>query len=205
MGRTKVSIISSICVMLLVSQTAYGARFFRYIDDDGRLVLSHTIPNDRVKLGYDIVDENARVMQSIAPQLSKDEYEKQIAEEAARSECRAAVRRVRSLYRSVGDINYAEEQALESIETQIANTKANLTHLINQRKELEEQAAQLDIAGKQISNSLLENIASAKTQEANLEEQIENRYAEKLEERLAYNLDRKVFGREDCESGSEGQ
>ncbi|MFT7654916.1 MAG: hypothetical protein ACI9UU_004038, partial [Candidatus Azotimanducaceae bacterium] len=66
----------------------------------------------------------------------------------------------------------------------------------------EEQAAQLDIAGKQISNSLLENIASAKSQEANLEEQIENRYAEKLEERLAYNLDRNVFGRDDCESGS---
>jgi hypothetical protein len=49
---------------------------------------------------------------------------------------------------------------------------------------------------------LLENIASAKSQEANLEEQIENRYAEKLEERLAYSLDRNVFGRDDCESGS---
>ncbi|MGK0258126.1 MAG: putative metalloendopeptidase [Candidatus Azotimanducaceae bacterium] len=202
MGRIKFRIISSICVMLLVSQTAYGARFFRYVDDDGRLVLSHTIPNDRVKLGYDIVDENARVMQRIAPQLSKDEYEKQIAKEAALTQCRTAVKRVQSLYRSIADIDYAEDQALESIETQITNTKANLTHLINQRKELEEQAAQLDIAGKQISNSLLENIASAKSQEANLEEQIENRYAEKLEERLAYNLDRNVFGRDDCESGS---
>jgi hypothetical protein len=155
MGRIKFRIISSICVMLLVSQTAYGARFFRYVDDDGRLVLSHTIPNDRVKLGYDIVDERAPVMQHIAPQLSKDEYEKQIAEEAALTQCRTAVKRVRSLYRSIAGIDYAEDQVLESIETQITNTntntKANLTHLINQRKELEEQAAQLDIAGKQIS------------------------------------------------------
>jgi hypothetical protein len=94
-------------------------------------------------------------MQHIAPQLSKDEYEKQIAEEAALTQCRTAVKRVRSLYRSIAGIDYAEDQVLESIETQITNTntntKANLTHLINQRKELEEQAAQLDIAGKQIS------------------------------------------------------
>ena len=202
MGRTTFRLISSICVMLLVTQVAYGARFFCYVDDDGKLVLSHTIPNERVKLGYDIVDENARVMQRIAPQLSKDEYERRVAEQAACNECLAALKGVRSLYRSVDDINYAEQQALESIETQITNTKANLT---NQRKELEEQAAQLDIVGRQIPNSLLENIASAKTQEGNLEEQIKNRYGEKLEERLAYNLDLKVFGRDDCESGSAEQ
>lgn len=138
--------------------------------------MSYTIPNERVKLGYDVVDENARVLQRIAPQLFKDEYERQISEQAARNECLAAAKRVRSLYHSVDDISYAEQQA-----------------------------AQLDIAGRKIRHSLLENIASAKTQEANLEEQIENRYAEALEERLAYNLDRKVFGCHDCEPRSAEQ
>ena len=188
-------------VGIFLSLPADAARFFRYKDESGKLVLSHTIPNDRVKIGYEIVDENARVIQTVAPQLSEEQYQAQLAQEARERDCRDAVRRVQSLYRSKADIDYAEEQALESIETQINNTKANLTHLTNQRRELEEQAAALDIAGKAISNALLDNIQSAKSQEKNLEEQIEGRYQEKLDLRLQYNFDRKVFDLQSCDDG----
>ena len=58
-----------------------------------------------------------------------------------------------------------------------------------------------DIAGKNISNALLDNIQSAKSQEKNLNEQIESRYQEKLNERLQYNFDRKVFDLETCDNG----
>ncbi|MEQ9450298.1 MAG: hypothetical protein RJQ07_01825 [Pseudomonadales bacterium] len=199
---TRLARSSMIFVMLLaVTAPAEAARFFRYIDDSGKLVLSHTIPNDRVKFGYEIVDENARVISRVAPQLSEKEYQRQLAEKAAIAECESAVARARSLYRSIDDIDYAETQALNSIETQINNLKVNLVNLKNQRQDLEEEAAQLDIAGNAIPNNLLDNIQSAKTQEQNLEEQIESRYAEKLEERLAYKFDRQVFVLKSCAKG----
>lgn len=184
-----------------LASVADAARFFRYEDESGRLVLSHTIPNERVKFGYEIVDENARVIQTVAPQLSQEEYARQEREKAAVAACEAAVDRVRSLYRSVGDIEYAETQALASIDTQITNTRANLGHVRAQRESLESQAAQMDMAGKAITTSVLENIDSAKSQERNLEEQIELRNREKVSVREDYAYDRVVFRLNSCKSG----
>lgn len=198
---TRAATMSLLAVTLFGSLDASAARFFRYTDDNGQLVMSHTIPNDRVKFGYEIVDENARLIQKIEPQLSEQAHQAKVALENAQKECSDAVRRVNSLYRSIQDIDYAEEQALESIDTLIANNKANLTHIRNQRTELEALAAQQDISGRAISNVLLDNIESAKSQESNLEEQIERRYAEKLQIRKSYGFDRDVLVVESCETG----
>ena len=154
-----------------------------------------------MKFGYEIVDENARLIQKIEPQLSEEEYQAKLAREAAQKECQDAVDRVRTLYRSVPDIDYAEAQAIDSIDKLIANNKANLTHIRSQRTELEAQAAQLDIAGKAISNLLLDNIASARAQEDNLLEQIDKRNAEKVQVKNSYEFDRSVFGISSCDSG----
>lgn len=180
---------------------AHAARFFRYEDENGVVVLSHTIPNERVKYGYEIVDETSRVLQVIAPQLSEEAYREKMAYEAAVEKCNAAVSRVRGLYRSVEDIHYAEVKAIESLDTQINNLKANLSHIKNQREDLEGQAAQMDIAGRQISKSLLEAIDAAKAQEANLADQIRARETEKLEVVEAYDFDQAVFELENCDQG----
>lgn len=187
--------------LLLTLTNSHAARFFRYYDENGKLVLSHTIPNDRVRFGYEIVDEQARVLETVEPQLTDEQYQQKLAAEAALKECRQALTRVQNLFQTTNDIDYAEEQALESIDTQITNTKANLAHVRNQRKDLEVEAAQQDLAGSQISNVLLDNIESAKAQERNLEEQIDMRYAEKLSVREDYEFDRKVFQLVDCSNG----
>ncbi|NKC00414.1 MAG: hypothetical protein GKR90_18265 [Pseudomonadales bacterium] len=198
----KRSAIALLTLSLLITATSsHAARFFRYVDENGKLVLSHTIPNDRVKYGYEVVDESARVLQKIEPQLTETQYREKLRVEAALKECRQAIDRVQNLFQSQTDIDYAEEQALTSIDNQITNTKANLVHLRNQREELETQAAQLDLSGKAISNALLDNIESARTQEQNFEEQVEMRYAEKLTVREDYNFERKVFELADCERG----
>lgn len=195
----------SLCVLVLIgalySVSAEAARFFRYVDENGRLVLSHTIPNERVKFGYDIVDQHSRVIQTVPPQLSDEEYARQQAQIKAEEECDEAMRRVRNLYRSIADIDYAESQALLSIDTQLTNTQANLQAIRNQREELEAQAAQIDVSGNAIPTGLLENIESAKTQEQNLIEQIENRQRENLKIKADYEYDRIVFQLETCEDG----
>ena len=98
-------------------------------------------------------------------------------------------------------IDYAEERALESLDTQITNTRANLSHVRNQREELEAQAAQQDLSGQKISAVLLDNIESAKKQESNLEGLIEKWYEDKLRVRADYEHDRRVFRLANCENG----
>ena len=58
--------------------------------------------------------------------------------------------RVRKLYQFETDIDYAEQQGLESIDQAIANIRANLNVATTQRQEFEAQAAQMDIAGRRI-------------------------------------------------------
>ncbi len=187
--------------LLILVTNSHAARFFRYIDENGKLVLSGSIPNDRVKYGYEVVDESARVLQKIEPQLTEAQYQEKRGREAALKKCRQAIDRVQNLFKSQSDIDYAEEQALTSIENQIVNTKANLTHVRNQREELEMQAAQMDLSGKPIANTFLDNIESARTQERNLKEQIKMRHAEKLTVGADYNFERQVFELADCERG----
>ena len=187
--------------LLILVTNSHAARFFRYIDENGKLVLSGSIPNDRVKYGYEVVDESARVLQKIEPQLTEAQYQEKRGREAALKKCRQAIDRVQNLFQSQSDIDYAEEQALTSIENQIVNTKANLTHVRNQREELEMQAAQMDLSGKPIANTFLDNIESARTQERNLKEQIKMRHAEKLTVGADYSFERQVFELADCERG----
>jgi hypothetical protein len=191
--------------LLAVSLSAEAARFFRYLDASGKLVLSQTIPNDRVRYGYEIVDENARVIQKVAPQLSEEQYQRKLAREAAQKECRDVLQRVQRAYQSPADIDAAEEQALESIDTRIANAQANLAHVRNQKTDLEGEAARMDLAGRTLSQVLLNNIERAKSQENNLREEIEQRRKDKIELRSQYDFDREVFAVQSCKNGLPGR
>jgi predicted metalloendopeptidase len=191
-----------VCGMLVVTASLQvHADLFRYRDENGQLVLSHTIPNDRVKAGYEIVDEYGVLIKRVEPQLSEAAYREKLRREAAFKECLKTMERVRKLYQTEADIDYALNKGLESIDQSINNIKANLSVTSNQRQEFEEQAGQLDIQGRDIPNALLDNIERAKSQERTFNEEIEKRYAEKLRLRKSNEFDRKVFALDNCDNG----
>ena len=108
---------------------------------------------------------------------------------------------MRKLYQVEADIDYTEEQGLESIDQSIANQRAKLVVMTSQRADFESEAAQLDISGQAIPNVLLDNIQRAKAQEKNLQDEIEKRFAQKLELGKTNAYDRLVFALENCEAG----
>lgn len=190
------------CVLLLlVSISAHG--YFRYVDENGKLVLSQTIPNERVKYGYDVVDQHGNLIERVEPQLTEAEYQRKLERDAAKKECLKMLDRVHKLYQFSGDIEYAKEQALKSLENRVSNTRANLTVAKNQLLEFESRAAQLDLAGKVIPGTLLDNIARAKLQVGNLEQEIKLRTAERVNLADKFAFDRVVFGlqEKDCADG----
>lgn len=192
--------IAAIVLMLVVSHGA-SADFFRFKDETGALVFSTTIPADRVRYGYDLVDAHGNLIQRVEPQLCDEAYQLKLEQEARIRECEKTLDRVRKLYQAEEDINYAEVQGLESIDESIGNTRANLAVVRDQREELESQAAQIDIGGGTIPNSLLDQIQRAKVQEKTLSDEIEMRFGEKLELRNMFVFDRKVFALRSCENG----
>lgn len=187
--------------LLIGALNVHAAQLFRYKDANGVTVLSYTIPNDRVPFGYDVVDEFGALLKRIPPQLSETAYREKLAREAAQQECRKTLERVKKLYQTEADIEYALNKGLESIDQSISNIRANLQVATTQRKDLEAEAAQLDISGRKISNSLLDNIERAKVQERNFQEEIEKRFADKLRLRQTNEFDRAVFAMTNCDDG----
>ncbi len=185
--------------LLCLAVSAHG--YFRYVDENGDLVLSQTIPNDRVKYGYEIVDQHGNLIERVPPQLSDEAYQEKLRVDAMRNECRRAFDRVHKLYQVLDDIDYAEEQALKSLETRVANTRANRAVAQSQLEEFESTAAQLDIAGKTIPTALLSNIQRAGAQVKNLDDELKLRDQERLDLINQFAYDRDVFQLPDCEGG----
>jgi hypothetical protein len=196
-------IYACICVSLLVFTVSVEAReFFRYRNVSGNLVLSHTIPNDMVRFGYDIVDEYGNLVKRVEPQLSDDEYQAKLHKEKMVEACEEAVDRVNKLYQVEADIGYAEQAGLESIDQSVVNIRARLSVMTTQREEFELEAAQLDVSGRSIPKALLDNIERAKSQEKNLRDEIDKRFSEREDLKSNNAYDRQVFALENCEDGA---
>ena len=185
--------------LLVTAADANAARLYRYLNAKGITEISRSVPNDRVKHGYEVIDSmSGRVLDIIAPELSPEEADAQARRERELAACEAAVGRVRSLYQSIEDINYAEKQSLRSIETRISNAQANLAHVRNQQRELEDQAAMMERAGNEPTAMLMANIERAKSQILTLQGEIDSRNEDKDSSQSRFDEDRRLFAQESC-------
>jgi len=173
--------------------SAEAARLYRYKNDDGVWVIASSVPNERVKNGYLIIDETGRLIEEIEPQKSADQAKAYIAELEAQQERDEAVRRINLLYGSEDDISLALAKALDSIDKSLANTNANVRQLRSRRQRLETQAARIERSGAKLSEDLVVNIANLGDQIDNLEAEIDQRNNQKDVERERHARDRVLF------------
>ncbi|MCZ6644517.1 MAG: hypothetical protein O7F71_23325 [Gammaproteobacteria bacterium] len=182
----------------LAWQVDAASRFYRYINSEGLEEISHTIPNERVPLGYDVLDADMRLVERVAPQLSPEEIVTRNRRQHEEAVCIASQKRVHALYESEEDITHAEKQALDSLVNFISNALANLAQLRNLQRELEDEAARMDRAGQSLTSVVLGNIDRAKAQIENLESDIVQRNVEKEETRRQHAIDLEVFRGPEC-------
>lgn len=177
-----------------------AGNLYRFRNADGGLVIASSIPNDRVPLGYEVIDSSSgRLLQTIAPQLTPREAAAKAEWERRLNLCETAQRRVQTMYESLEDIDAAELQALESIDTRILNAQASLAHARNQRSEFEETAARMERNGGGVPPTLVGNLQRASIQIDSLEQEIAQRQSEKVTVRREYDQDREVFKISSCE------
>ena len=186
-------------VASLAAPSAWAGQLYRYANEQGGTVISSSVPNDVVRNGYQVIDSaTGRVLRTVAAQLTPKQAKLKAAREARFAQCKDSQRRVNSLYEADEDIDHAEKQALDSIETRIVNAQASLTQMRNQERDLEDQAARLERSGHGVTPVLVGNIKQAKDQIQNLELEILGRRVEQDEARKQFDRDREVFRQGDC-------
>ena len=190
----------SLGVALMGGQALAGPKVYRFDDEYGNKTISHTIPSGRVKYGFEILDGTTyRVLEVIPPQLTEEQAQTKARHDHDLAVCKAKLRRVKALYRSLDDIDYSEEQALRSLDTRIVDANTNLGRVRNLLGDLQTRAAQVERAGTEPSPRLIANIERAESQIGNLRTEISQRRQEQTDRRDEFEDDRRMLKILDCE------
>jgi len=163
------------CELTLLSVTA-EARLYRYEDANGRVVISNTVPQEAVAGGYQILNSQGRVVETVEPAPTEEELAARAAE--AEAQRQAEIRRQQDLvliqrYSGPNDAVRAWNRKREELEGITDIRKGNITVLQRQLESEQTKAADLQRAGREIPDSILLSISRLEGQIAALEQDIE--------------------------------
>jgi hypothetical protein len=191
--------------LLLPVAASAGGRLYRYLDEQGRVTISYTVPAHLAAGGYHILDaRSGLVIDTVAPELTPEELAAQQQRERLVTQCRQTIERVTTLYGSMQDIDTAQRHTERAIETRIAHTETNLAVEQRRLEEHQSEAAYRERTGRPVTEDLLESIARSRAQIRTLEAEIEQRRKERAEAADRFAEDRRVFEAGSCEAVAQG-
>lgn len=171
---TRLSALPLLLLLGAVPSLAGAAELYRYVNDKGVTVLDRLgVPPQFIGNGYEVLNEQGRVVKVVPPAPSEAERQR-LAEEKAMASSDAQLQR---LYSTVDDVERARVRKLEEIDGQTSVAKANQQSLRTQQAAFQAQAADIERAGRQVPELLLVQIDNLRAEQANLDKEI-RRYAD---------------------------
>lgn len=152
-----------------------AGNLYRYVNEQGELILSNQVPPNEVVRGYEILDKRGKVIETVAPPLTQEEREAKAAEEARKANDKKIMR----LYTNYDDIDRARNLVISQIDANIVIIQENIAGLIRQRETTQASAAELERKGKGSSDEIADKLFNIdkkiKSENKRLLEQQENR------------------------------
>ena len=162
--------------LLLIALPLAGqaAELYRYLDRNGTLVIDRQgVPPEYAGKGYDVLNEQGRVIRKVAPALPAAELDRQ-----ARERQQAVVDgQLRKLYSNVEDVDRAKARKLTEFDGLMQIKKANLEAARQLQSQLMEQAAVQQRNGQALPADLQARLDAAAADQVRLQADLQ-RYAE---------------------------
>ena len=177
----------SLLLGLLLPVVAGATELYRYVDDRGTTVLSRQgVPPEHIGKGYEVLNDQGRVVKVIPPAPSAEEM-KHILAERARASSDAQLLR---LYSTPEDVERARQRKLAELDGLIGVARSNLQSVRTQQANLQSQAADHERAGREVPAHLLAQIDNQKAEQARLKSDILRYQAVRKEADVSFNADR---------------
>ncbi|WP_286221726.1 DUF4124 domain-containing protein [Marinobacter apostichopi] len=164
------------CTVLAFSLVATAeAGMYRYTDENGRMVISNTIPQEATKRGYDILGSNGRVVETIPPAPTEEEIAAREAEKQRQKELAAQQELDRQLlkrYSHPDQAVRAMHRKIRELEGLIQLKRGNISVISSQLDSEQSRAANIERSGGNIPESMLEKIRRLESQIRDLEREI---------------------------------
>ena len=162
--------------LLLIALPLAGqaAELYRYLDRNGTLVIDRQgVPPEYAGKGYDVLNEQGRVIRKVAPALPAAELDRR-----ERERQQAVVDgQLRKLYSNVEDVDRAKARKLAELDGLMQIKKANLEATRQLQSQLMEQAAVQQRNGQALPADLQARLDAAAADQLRLQADLQ-RYAE---------------------------
>lgn len=164
---------SAVLAFSLVATAEAG--MYRYTDENGRMVISNTIPQEATKRGYDILGSNGRVVETIPPAPTEEEIAAREAEKQRQKELAAQKELDRQLlkrYSHPDQAVRAMHRKIRELEGLIQLKRGNISVISSQLDSEQSRAANIERSGGTIPEAMLEKIRRLESQIRDLEREI---------------------------------
>lgn len=145
------------CSALLPLTAVQAGEMYRYINDQGNVVVGYQVPTGDVKKGYEVLNEDGIVIKVVPRELTEEERADISAQEAVAQAAEAEKERLRQWdenlllrYSTVEDIEEARKRALSSLLINVSILKSNTRSLKQQVENYQAQAADIERRGGQV-------------------------------------------------------
>lgn len=182
-GLLRCSLLIGLCLPLAAGAT----ELYRYVDDKGITVLSRQgVPPEFIAKGYEVLNEQGRVVQVIPPAPSAEEMQRILADKARAGSDAHLLR----LYSRPEDIDRALERKLAELDGLIGVARGNLQSARTQQANLQSQAADHERAGRTVPQQLLDQINNQKVEQQRLQADIERYRQARVQAEASFAADR---------------
>jgi predicted RNase H-like nuclease (RuvC/YqgF family) len=179
-------------VLVLGASVQAAANMYRYTDDNGQIVISSTIPREATKRGYDILNDNGRVVETIPPAPTEDEIAARKAEKQRQEKLAEQREKDRLLLKRFSHPDQAVKamhRKIRELEGLIQLKRGNISVISNQLDNEQSRAANMERAGREIPEATLEKLQRLEAQIRDIEREIASQAQEIEELRKAFEAD----------------
>ena len=181
----------TLCIGLLFPLLGNAAEIYRYLNDKNLPVLDRQgVPTQFIYKGYEVLNDQGRVVKVIPPAPSEAER-RRLAEEKARASSDAQLMR---LYSTQEDIDRALTRKLAEIEGLVAIANGNKQSLRSQQASLQSQAAEIERSGREVPVDLIVKIDNLKLEQAQMDMDIARYKAVGKDAEASFAADRARLG-----------
>ncbi len=149
---------------------------YRYKNSEGRTVMVSILPQEALFAGYEVLDNNGRLVQVVDPAPTKEDFERLNAEHEAKTAARLAKQQDKELlrlYAAPEDAERARDRQIDALRLNIDFARGNISQLQNQLDQEVAVAAGHEKTGHQIPTGVEEAINRYSRQIEDLEQEIE--------------------------------
>ena len=185
-------VVAGVAAFGLLFAAGAQATMYRYTDENGRLVISNTIPQEATKRGYDILSNNGRVVETIAPAPTAEEIAAREAEKERQKQLEIQQEQDRLLLKRFSHPDQAVRamhRKIRELEGIIQLKRGNISVISSQLDSEQSRAADMERAGRDIPETTLEKIRRLEAQIRDIEREISAQRQDIGEMKKAYESD----------------